>query len=478
MVNLITEKFYTKSVNPYQVQFNEQKQKQNVQNSIVNSSITEQIDVKPKHKKNTLLPSTLIAGGGLLLYLGLRKPSAQKIYNNVVNEKVSRMECVIYDFTTFVRNSLRDVEKEATKLIDDYREKRFIDPNENLAIFKSLKNPHRLVAAQDLGFESIINSDKMRYHAGASDFDTFSIMLTKLTNAAKEKMYKEQKSVNLELRDLTRISGNTAEKNVDLVEACENRLVDIANFRQEQLSKIIEREVSSTSKQLLKKMISTIMESRSRIKQGKMNIIDTSYAQMRRLLKNNDLKPTYDTIPQTVGLESLTPEQLNSRTIPCILKNEEEYNSYIKALKTKDFSNLTDKDLYEIFYSSYYDNNLQDLGFLIDRLRLRQAIYKSKYPDKQSIYDTMVTKLQYLSAKLHEYGKHELFNTVNKDFNGTSFESKQVRVYYISRVAKRLGYNSIDEVDAVLLKEYPEYANLSIREFIKVFKDNPDLYFK
>ena len=105
---------------------------------------------------------------------------------------------------------------------------------------------------------------------------------------------------------------------------------------------------------------------------------------------------------------------------------------------------------------------MQDLGFLIDRLRLRQAVDKAKSPDRASSYDVIVPKLEYLSKRLHEFGKRELFGVLDKDFDHMRLEKKRASVYYVLRVARRLGFDSIQDMDAMMLKENSAYADLNI----------------
>ena len=91
--------------------------------------------------------------------------------------------------------------------------------------------------------------------------------------------------------------------------------------------------------------------------------------------------------------------------------------------------------------------------------------------------DVIIPKLEYLSKRLHEFGKRELLDVINKDFDHMRQDNRQAAVYYILRVAKRIGFESIQEMDEALMKENTVYANLNIRNYIRIFKENPDLYF-
>ena len=43
--------------------------------------------------------------------------------------------------------------------------------------------------------------------------------------------------------------------------------------------------------------------------------------------------------------------------------------------------------------------------------------------------------------------------------------------------ASRLGYASITDMDSSLIKESPNYRILNLRNYMKIFRDNPDIYF-
>lgn len=430
-----------------------------------------------QNKGKQLLPLGLIAGGGVLLYLGLRRPSPRTMYTNFINGKLFNVEKKMRVFTASVKNSLDKVTAEATNFIDSYKTRRFIDPADNLGPLKSLTDPRHLIHAQDIAFETIIARDHARTRMGATDFGNFSSLVTSLIRTAKGEMADSQRLVKLDFGDILATPIARNEKYVDLIEECENRLISMINFSSEQTGKIIDEQTLAVVKHLHMQMANAVLEARKRVRHSKMNIIDETYSRMRSILGVNNLRPTYNMVPEATGFAHLTEAQLKPTKLPAKLRKAVPYNAYLKALQTKDFSNLTDEDIREIFYSAPYENNLQDLGFLIDRLRLRQAVDKAKSPDRASSYDVIVPKLEYLSKRLHEFGKRELFGVLDKDFDHMRLEKKRASVYYVLRVARRLGFDSIQDMDAMMLKENSAYADLNIRKYIQIFKDNPDLYF-
>lgn len=473
MVNSVTEKFQTFStLNKYSTYAST-----TVQNTPVVTEHVENASGKKQKKEKLLLPLGLIAGGGILLYMGLKHPSPETLYNRFANSKIFGMDKRMSAFTTYVEHSMNEVSAGATKFIQDYKARRFVNPSDNLGPLRTLTDPRHLIDAQDIAFESILAADQAHFKVGATDFGDFSSTMFDLMRAAKQDLTREQNITKLDLDDFIQIPIEKNEKYSDLIEAVENRLINSVNFMKEKTGQIIDTHSLSTRKRLFVQMANAVLESRKRIKQAKMNIIDETYARMGKLLELDDLAPSYHTIPEATEFSRLTDKQLKPTKLPAKLRKAAPYNIYLKALQSKDFANLTDEDIHEIFYTAHYGNSLQDLGFLIDRLRIRQVVDKAKAPDKPSTYDVIVPKLEYLSKRLHEYGKRELFDVLSKDFDDMRVELKQSSVYHVMRVAKRLGYESIQEMDAAMMKENAAYPSLSIRKYIQIFKENPDLYF-
>lgn len=470
MVNLITEKIITTpTISPVQTTV---KPVAPIQPEPVVTP-----EVESKNKKKLVLPLSLIAGGGILLYFGLRRPSPQKLYNEFVKGKVSEMQRRVQKYSAFVRTTLDSEFSGAAKYMEDFKSTRLVDPAADLGPLRVLKDPRKLLSAQDIAFEAIMDVDKAQHRLGAPEFYEFVSKMGQWGRSANSSIEREQRIVKLELSDYVKLSGLRNEKYSDYVEASENRLIEMVNFLGEQTVRIGESQTSAYTKRLYVQMADLILESRSRIRQAKANVIDTTFARMRQLLDVKDLRPTYHLIPEASEFAELSPRELAPTKLPKKLKKLTDTNVFLNAIQTKDFAKLTDEDIAEIFWRSQYSNNLQDLGFLIDRLRLKRAVDKANAPDKKTVYDVIIPKLEYLSKRLHEFGKRELLKTADKNFDTMSLEHKKVNLWYVARIARRLGYIGIQEMDEALLKESSAYADYNIRKYMSIFKNNPNLYF-
>ena len=166
------------------------------------------------------------------------------------------------------------------------------------------------MSAQDIAFEAIESTDRAEQKLGAPIFGEFSSFVTNVKKGANSAIERQQRIVNLELGDYVCVPGLKNEKHSDLVEATENRLIEMKNFFSGQTVRIANEQISLVSKRKYREMAEAILESRRRIRQSKANIVETTYASMRRIFGVKDLKPTYSIIPEAKDFELLTPEQL------------------------------------------------------------------------------------------------------------------------------------------------------------------------
>ena len=229
MVSLITEKFSTKSPISYSYQTYSipSVPKEPVETSQIPNSTQ---DASKEKKNNLVLPLSLIAGGGILLYFGLRKPKPEVLYDNFVKNQINEMQARVRIFTAFVKSTLDTTFAKAPSLIDDYRTTRYVEPTADLGPLRVLKDPRKLLDAQDIAFDAISDVDKAQHRFGPPDFYVFSGEVGKMQREASSSIEREQRIVQMELSDYVKTRGLKNGEHADIVEACENRLIEMVNF--------------------------------------------------------------------------------------------------------------------------------------------------------------------------------------------------------------------------------------------------------
>lgn len=469
MVSLITEKFSI----PSNISYNP---------AYINTSPVKKQSLKeitPAKKDKTLISLSLAAVGGILLYLGLKSPGKAQIFDKNIRNQVFKMEAEINAYVLYIKGIIDSSFEPISKYIKEYTAHNFINPLGFFANAKMLKEPISVARAQDLAFEAINRNNLEVSKAGASDMDTFAIKIEKIKKETAAKIDQKKEKIKLKIEDYIHLPNLNKDDSSDLTEAAENRLITMASSLSEQMNDIKDKKLNAIVKRQYAKMAEAITTARNLKYETKENVINNVYNHIRELLKlPENFVPSYYKIPTLENFERLTTEELKRTSLPKALKEPHIKNIYLTAIETKDFNNLTNEDLNEIFYKASYDNNLQDLGFLIDRLRIRQVVAKSQNNTiEENTYRVIITKLEYLLNKLHEFGESELLKKCRLNFDNMELEQRRARLYDISTVSRRLGFTTLQEMDSYFAKYNEDYKLLNIREYINIFKNNPDLYF-
>lgn len=436
-----------------------------------------------KHGDNSdsgkyLLPLSLITGGGLLLYYGLKRPNKVSLFNKHVQNRLIQMEVEISSFEKQTKNTIAGCFSEASEYIRAYKQNNNIVPSEFSSNIKNLNNSKQVVDAQDLAFEAITNTDREYFRPGPSDIGNFSVKMDEIKRNVLSQVDRNKENTRLLFEDFTHLPKFENGKHSDLIETSESQLVTTAASYLGQLEKIKLGEVRKAVTDSYNEMAQVIFQNRQLRYEAKKQVVDNAFEQLRFLLKlPEDFQPSYDKIATLGNFAKLTPEELKPQVLPQNLSKLYEHNVFFDAVKMQDFNNVTEDDLTRIFYTSFYNNNLNDLGFLIDRLRLRQVVSAVESPKDSKAYDVVIAKLEFLQNKLADFGKDELIKKCSKDFENMNVEQRKAALYYVSTVSRRLGFDSIELMDKYMAKNSPAYQGLNIREYMDVFKSSPDLYF-
>lgn len=471
MVNLITEKVHSntnyKPLYNVSAQSGVQKPKEKELSQPQN---------KIKNLEKNIIPLSLLTGGGIFLYYGIKSPGKVKIFKNMVHNRLFKMEADMNEFITYSKRLVEATFNEPSEYIKNYKKQNYINPISFFINIKMIDHPNLIAKAQDLAFEALNKNNPEAHRLGASEMDNFASQLEALRRKTLSLIEQKKERTKLIIGDYVHLPKFKNGEHSDLVENAENQLLSMVTSLSEQMENIKDKKLKSVIKNLYKDMAEAIIEARKLRTNAKANIIDESFKHMRNLLKlPQTFIPSYYKIPTLENFEKLTAEELKPRTLPLELKNAFQNNLYIDVLRKKDFAEITNDDLYKIFYSTPYENNLQDLRFLIDRIRIRQVASKDSNTNNE--YKIIIGKLEYLANKLNDFGTNEILKRSQADFNNMSVEQRRAKLYYISSVSRRLGFDTINEMDEYFSKHNSTYNELNIREYMDTFKSNPDYYF-
>ena len=428
--------------------------------------------------KNLFFPLSLIAGGGILLYLGLKNPSKSKQVENFVKNRCAQMDSKINGFVNFVKNIIDEQYKEASTFIRNFKEERFLSPSNSVVHINMFDEPNKLANALDLAFEAIYSKDKELYKGGASCYDIFRGKITDISTQVSRAIDREKNRISLKLTDFTHMSQFKNGGEEELLQSGGNQLISMRNSIVMQMDSIQKSQLQAMQKRQLVNMADVIVQYRTLKTQTKEHIIDTSFNRVRHALKLDDnFVPLYNKTPYNLNEFENLQQALMPQNIPLKFKKIFGDNIFIRIAQEVDLNNLSQEDLVKLFNKITYDYNLKDLGYLIDRIRLRQATLGTNHPIQKEKYNALIAKLEFLSNELHKFGREELIKRCQKDFSQMNYGQINSALYQINTVSRRLGYESIELMDKDLAKNNPIYSGFNIRNYMKLFKDYPELYF-
>ena len=149
-----------------------------------------------------------------------------------------------------------------------------------------------------------------------------------------------------------------------------------------------------------------------------------------------DFAPAYS---RNFGLENfakLSAQELKPQILNDELSEIFKFGPFKNVLETVDFSKINKSKLREIFLRLSPECSVDDIGILIDRVRLQDVIDKAQGSNNEQMYGTIISKLEFLSHKLKETGKNELINKVkNTDFEKLNDDQKRAR-FIISLISQ------------------------------------------
>lgn len=475
MVNLIQEKISNQPVTGRNIAGNKNIPK------VEEKTAPPVTNVKHAEGNNTvknILPLSLIAGGGLLLYYGLKKPNKLNFFKNLAKERFFEIEKNIKEFTTYSSKLIETSFGDSLEHIEAYKKNRFLDVSVHIQNIVRAANAKETISAQNNAFKTLSRDFNEYRRAGASDFDTFKVKLGNSVREVSNQIEGKRWKTNIACGDLTLMPKFKNGENELLVDETEKRLVALAQSASSEMLNFKNKKLHNVVLSQSKSMADAITKARELASNAKGLIIDSTFEKFRRLLNlSEDFVPGWNKTPTLENFTKLSPEELKPQKLPAALDEIFEANSYWTAVKSKDFSGLKEDDLRKIFYSASYSESIKDIGIMIDRLRLLNEYEKSCGKNNEKLYKNSIAKLECLSVKLEDFGEKELLKRCSANFDNITPEQRVAKVYYVNEVSRRLGFNTLSDMDEYFTKNNQTYNQSSLKKYINIIKDNPDIYF-
>ncbi len=432
--------------------------------------------VKEKAKK--VFPFGMIAGGALLIYCGVKKPSGGAFVKNLAKERISKIGKNVQEFASDAKKSISEGFKELNKHVQTYKKNRWIKPREILNPLENAKTVDDIVLAQDNGFEVIQNGINKCHRSGATDFDNFIVEVLKTEKSVGDNLSLNRYHRDLANGDLIHFPKFKDDKHKDLITELSQNVDKEVKSTSESMKQIQNDELALAKRKESLKFSKIVTETRHLVADTKSDLIDKAFPKLRKMLGlGEDFAPNYRHIATLNRFEKLSAEELKPQKLPQGAEKILSNTIFDNILRTKDFSTLDNKSIEALFARMPITTSVTDLGIMADRLRIKGAISKSKGLNEEALYNNAIAKVEFLQNKLYKYGLDSYLEKAKADFSQLNVEQKRAKFAAIYEIARKMGYNTIEQMDKVLVQKYPAYKNVPLRKQIPEIKQNPDKYY-
>lgn len=432
--------------------------------------------VKDNAKK--VFPFGMIAGGALLIYYGVKKPSGVTFVKNLAKDRISKIGKNVQEFASDAKQSISESFKDLNKHIQIYKKNRWIKPAEILNPLENAKTVDEVMLAQDSGFATIQNGITKCHRSGATDFDTFLVEALKIKKTLSDKLNLNRYHRDLSNGDLIHFPKFKDEKHKDLIAELSKDVDKEVKSASESMKQTQNDELALATRKEATKFSKIVTETRHLVADTKSDLIDKAFPKIRKMLGlGEDFVPSYRHISTLKRFEKLSADELKPQNLPQGAEKIFANTIFDNILRTKDFSTLDDESIKILFARMPITTSVTDLGLMADRLRLKGAISQSKGLNEEALYNNAIAKVEFLQNKLYKYGLDSYLEKANADFSKLNVEQKRAKFAMISEIVRKMGYNTIEQMDKVVVQKYPAYKNVPLRKQIPEIKQNPDKYY-
>ena len=439
----------------------------------------------PSKFQKLMLPTSLIAGGGLLIYLGIRRPNAESVFNKIIKSHRENIDNEVPNFYEYTENAIGDFLEKSLQKIYQYKKQHLdnIHKKINNPISKALK-PMNIIRRQNNAFK-ILDTDLNPYlKSGASDFDKFIVEISADKKNLKDILSTKQYQVRLKMEDNIEIHTSDyfrksvgIKKHDELLKKSQNDLQEYINQLQNQMSKFTDKKIYSAINLQSSIMENIIVEIRDLLKETKENTIISAFDKMSAILNIKNFKPSFRNNITLDKFSKLTSDELKPIQIPTELNKMLKENHYFNIIKTLDFNKLDDKTIKNIFYAVSPYDNINNIKYIIDRIRLLNMAEKTNGIDNSKIYKNIIAKMEALYLKLKNFGEKEFLMHCNQNFVSMSEQELRAKLYYMNKISNRLGYHALTQANRNFMRNYVQYSKLPFKKTAEQIRQYPEKYF-
>jgi hypothetical protein len=376
------------------------------------------IQTKPKEtnsktstSKKDFKPIGIIGAGVALLYFGLKNPMNTQLYK-LTNKKIFSIEEKTSKYTNFVKETISKIFADIPEILNNLKETKQLKPfQEKIQKAKSAKE---VLETQEKAFNEITPRNQQR----TQEIDNIKDELEKRRLAVWDTVKSERNKNSTIFTDIASIPPFKDGSNQKLVDKYNQILFEKRDANIKEMNQFTDNETNFYKKFYAKELATIIKTNRDNQNLSKEKILQDAFKKLKNLLQiEEDFSPSYFKELTLEKFSKLSSEELKPQKLPVEMSKLLEGTPFADTILKKDFNNISEQDLKNIFYRLQANNSLKDLRYLIDKFRLEKEVSKAENSNLSAHFDIIIPKLEYLSIKLKEVGEKEIIKYLSKNFS-------------------------------------------------------------
>ena len=425
-----------------------------------------------------VLPACVIGAGGILMYLGVRSPKISAKIQDLYEDKLHKITEEVLKFKKNTTSSMDKEYRKITPYIIDYRKNHTFEYLAHSAKIQDATKGSEVLGTVREAFSELKGIRAKDIKWGVSGMDEFRSYMYNVNHPVYQSMTKLRNGASMRMLDYSLMprfkNGSNKETMVKLEEklgkiraAADKKMFEIQN-------NLTDEHIHQSSARMAKQMILV----RSDLNSSAENVMDTAFNRMGKLYNiGEDFKPLFRKGKSLKVIELLPEKELKPQKLSDEARQIINNDYLANVLEEVDFNKIDDKMMKSLFerMPSGFDTKQTDM--ITDMIRLQQVVNKAEGAAENLELKTISGKLEYLSAKLEQYGKSYLSEHCGRDCSKFNKHQLHAHVYYINSAGRKLGLVGIEDVDRFMVKQNPKYLDSPFKQRVKEILDKPEYYF-
>lgn len=414
-----------------------------------------------------------LGSGAILLYMGVKGIDYPKAIHKIYQGRVSDIAQIVVKFKDETLEVFEQHYKKLTPYVKNYVQLGMFNSEKAEKGINSATETNGVLKTLDeaLGQVRDIRHRKDRVH---SEADNFRSAIYEINDPAYKAVSQLRNGRGFDVLDKSVMPKSQNAKYQAIIDEYESKLGKMKRNTDKTLFTIQNQITDEYLHNASDKMVQAILKVRRNHINSEEKLMETSFAKVAELLNlQGDFLPLFKKGLTLKDIKQLPSENLKPKTLSARAKNLIPEPFVQKVLEKTDFTDISRKELQDIYNSIPIDFDIRQLNLVTDRIRLQQAVLNAG-GNNTSEYRTIAAKLEFLSASLKDFGTEQLLQKCDKDFSGLNKEQLKAKMYYVNKEARKLGMAYVGEIEDFLTYKT---VNPTFQTALKTVKSNPEYYF-